>query len=530
MFLVFCLFIQACTYDKTTVASQPNFIFIIADDLNDAIGSYGGHDQSYTPFLDQLAKQGVQFSNAHVNSPICGPSRASLLKGIYPHRSGYYGYNFIEDHWKNNPILKNATDFIELFQGTGYKTLGTGKIYHNNQEDWRFWDEFGIMPDWGPWAWDGDTIPKYEHGTLSPWRNAVPHPDIFPNQLGIDGQFGSLERIPMVAPDTLKHTPGNTGWRLFYKDFKYNEVNDRDLLPDELNANWAREKLREKHEKPFLLMIGINRPHSPMFAPQEFYDLHPLEEIKTTRIKNDDLNDVAQTLSSAPTYSTEDYGFHKYRTLLELGGDAMLKKWTQAYLANVSFVDTQIGKILNALKESDYSENTYVIFTSDNGYHMGEKNMLFKNTLWEESTRVPFLIAGPGVIKERVTETPVSLIDLYPTLVDLAKISLPDSVNLDGHSLRPLLEESENEWRGLDFAITSVASNDSLKLGEPGVWSRQHHAIRTNEYRYIYCNNGEEELYDHKNDPYEWKNLAKDSSHFTVTKTLYKKILNLLSK
>ena len=482
---------------------RPNIIFIVADDLNDAVAPYGGHPQVITPNISKMAEMGTMFTNAHANSPICGPSRASFLTGLHATTTGYYGYNFVEDHWKNNATLAHATTFIEYFRKNGYKTLGTGKIQHNNQEDWSIWDEFGVPPDWGPWPWDGTKKAETEFDRPSPWRSSVVHPDM-PNTFSIDDQFGSLDNVPVVKSDADSGIKGYKGWRLNFKKFKYNGSEDRDLMPDELNALWASEKLNEKHKKPFLICIGINRPHSPMFAPKEYFDLYGMDTLKLAITKAGDRDDCAQSLFTGS--GTGNYGSYKYKNVLNAGGKKLLKKWTQAYLANISFVDVQIGKILEAVNNSDYKDNTYIVLTSDHGYHMGEKKLLFKNSLWGKATKVPFIVLGPDIIAGRKEGHPISLIDLYPTLLDLCKLP-QDDLRLDGHSIKPFMTEGNaNSWEGKEYALIAVASNDKLEIGIPGKKERQHYSIITERYRYIRSNTGEEELYDHKSDPNEWDN------------------------
>lgn len=503
--------ILGLVFSTTLIAKEiapPNILFIIFDDLNDAVGAYGGHPQAQTPSLDRLAKDGVVFTNAQANVPVCGPSRISLLTGILPRTSGYFGYNFIEDHWCNNPVLKDSVTFIEHFRRNGYKTLGTGKIFHNHQDKPSVWDDFGHLASWGPWPYDGTSDQEYEHSELSPWRNAVPHPQR--PELGIDGMFSRLSDIPSVMPDPAIGVPGHRGWRLYFKGFRYEDEENRDPMPDELNARWASERLAEDHGKPFLMCVGINRPHSPMVAPDTFYDQFPLESIKLAVNKLDDLEDCLEAFVPPGALISEN-GWAKHAILEELG---LLKEWTQAYLANVAFADAQVGKILDALEKSAYADNTLVIVTSDNGYHIGEKSYMHKDTPWEESCRVPFIVRGPGVEQGSSCSKPIALIDIYPTLTDFAGISSTPNKGLnerplDGHSLVPLLRYPvAGEWGGEDFAVSAVRGTDPLEIGKPGNPHRQHYSLRSEKYRYIRASTGEEELYDHEKDPFEWNNLA----------------------
>jgi len=511
---------------------QPNIIFIICDDLNDAITGYGGHPQALTPNIDRMVSRGVRFINAQNNDPVSGPSRASLITGLYPHTSGYFGYDFNHIHWRTNPVLKKSLTFFDFFRAHGYKVLGTGKVFHNTQEEWSSFDEYGYKPSWGPWPWDGTPDTVYSFGQLAETANAAFHQKFAKGFFMITDQFGPLSDIPVVPPHPEKGIPGYTGWRLYHKPFRYVDENDRDLMPDELNAEWAVEKIRELHDKPFLLCIGMNRPHAPAFAPDKYFDLFPLEEVQLASIKEGDTDDCADILVP-PGADASILGFRRYANYMKQGGRELLRKWTQAYLANVAFVDEQVGKIMDALEESDYADNTWVILTSDHGYHMGEKEYLFKNSLWEESCRVPFIVTGPDVPGGKTCDQPVSLVDLYPTFIDMAGLD-PDAVapqKLDGYSIVPLLKDPEKgRWNGPDAALTCVHSMEKLAPGEPGVPERQHYSLRTRKYRYILCNNGEEELYDHEVDPYEWKNLASDPEYAQVKTNLKQELMDMLGK
>jgi len=514
---------------------RPNILFIICDDLNDAITGFGGHPQAKTPNLDRLAKRGVRFTNAQNNSPVCGPSRASFLTGLYPHTTGYFGYNFHKNHWRYNPTLARSVTFLDYFRENGYKVMGTGKIFHNNQEEWSAWDAFGAKPSWGPFPWDGTPDTAYSHGQLAEMDNAVVHQD-FTFLHGAKGDmFGTLSNVPKIPQNPEKGIPGYKGWRLYHKPFRYVNDDDRDLMPDELNARWASKRLGESHDRPFLMCVGMNRPHRPEFAPQKYFDMFPLGKVELAPVKEDDLADCAKVLTQPPA-QVSLYGHRRYQKYMKNGGEKLLKRWTQAYLANVAFVDDQIGKVLDAMEKSPYADNTYVLFTSDHGYHMGEKLYLFKNSVWEESCRVPFIVAGPGVKKDAVCDHPISLVDLYPTFIDLCHINKATnrSLNqqpLDGFSIKPFLNDPKNRrWEGPDAALTAVMSRDRLGLGEPGDLERQHYSLRTKRYRYVYCNSGEEELYDHAEDPYEWNNLVFDAKFDELREQLNKKLMQMLKK
>ncbi|MDZ7723278.1 MAG: sulfatase-like hydrolase/transferase [candidate division KSB1 bacterium] len=306
-----------------TAGRPKNVLFIICDDLNDSLENLGGHPQAVTPNLDRLMQKSVRFTNAHSNDPICGPSRASFLTGIYPHKSGYFGYKQQQNHWRKNPVLKGAKTFMEHFGANGYDVYGTGKIFHNGHEDWSVWKEddgFGIEPTFGPVAWDG----SFKRGTHDHDLGlALPSvskdcPD-GPQKWRWTSSFGSLADVPAYPPEPEKGIPGYKGWICFGKPFHYDGPDDRDLMPDELNAQWASAILDKKHDNPFMLCVGMNRPHSCWHAPQKYFDMHPLESIQLPPFLENDLEDCAKALRP-PAKFWADSGYRKYERIMRCGG------------------------------------------------------------------------------------------------------------------------------------------------------------------------------------------------------------------
>ncbi len=530
LLLLFVFSFQAIGVEKAD--KKPNVVFIICDDLNDAIVGMGGHPQAITPNLDKLMQQGVTFTNAQTNCPICGPSRASLWSGLYPHNTGYYGYKQQQNHWRKNTVLKNTVTLFEHLSNNGYQVYATGKIHHNGHEDWSVFNNqngengFKVKPSFGPYPWNG------EAATNNVKDRGVAHPDLPDNYKSSScwDSFGPIHN--------LSATMNGKGTWLYNHDgeeYKYTNEENRDLMPDERCAEYAAELLAQNHKKPFFMAVGFNRPHSPCYVPEKYFDMFPLSELQLAPYLKDDLKDCSESIWKDFDLGTGGNGFYKYGKLNDSGEEALLK-WTQAYLACVAFVDDQIGKVVEAVKNSEYADNTLIIITSDHGYHMGEKEYIFKNTLWEESARIPLIIAGLESAENKECKTPVSLIDMYPTIVDYC--NLPDNPNqngnhkpLDGHSLKPLLINPKNEkWEGENFALTAVASSYELDVNESAPVEEQHYSIRTKRFRYIYCRNGEEELYDHTNDPYEWKNEAQNASYATIKADLKNKILKATNK
>lgn len=483
--------------------SRPNVLLILCDDLNDFVGGFGGHPQAQTPALESFAKTAVTFRHAYSNNPVCAPSRASLFTGIYPHTS----LNLFWDKWYDNPVLKNSKTLMEFFRENGYHVAGTGKNEHHHRRS--DWSVYGNNTDYGPYWYDGNKR------TANPW---VRKPF---NSIGcIDGSFGPLRMDHEDQPE-------GSGWKLHWgkeKILDFSNANKRDLTPDEINAQWAvdqLEKFSANTKEPFFLSIGFVRPHTPLHAPQEYFDRFPLESLKMPPMVNDDASDTALYSISSP----DDKGYKYFRMLAESYGSETkgIKAFLQAYLACVAAVDDSIKQVLEALEKSPLRDNTVVIITSDHGWDMGQKDYIFKNTLWEASARIPMLIRMPGITQAGgIAEQPVSLIDLYPTLVDLCELKGDtrknmDGAKLDGFSLRPFLENPKfGEWKGPDGALTMRFAGGETKKE----LHRQHWSYRTKDFRYIRYNNGMEELYDHRNDPYEFNNLA--------TKPKFRKLKNQL--
>jgi arylsulfatase A-like enzyme len=298
-------------------------------------------------------------------------------------------------------------------------------------------------------------------------------------------------------------------------NFQYESEMNRELMPDEITSRWVVEKLNETHESPFFIVAGMNRPHTPRYAPKEFFDLFPLETISLPPYLENDLNDTPSILWENSYQSSALKRFLKDSAETDIGSEMWWKKWVQSYLACVAFIDHQVGVILDSLENSQYADNTIVIFTADHGYHMGEKNFLSKTTIWEESTRVPFVVYAPGVsVAGKKVAHPISLIDLYPTLIDLS--ALPQNPNiagnghlLDGHSIRPFLENpTSGTWNGPPVALNHLHGKVSPAKDTPSPIEDNHHSVRSNRYRYTLTSDGKEEFYDHLNDPNEWTNLA----------------------
>ena len=531
-------------------AQSPNIVIIICDDLNDSIDGIGGHPQAYTPNIDRLRNSGVSFMNAASNAPICGPSRASLWSGIHPINSGMYGASQQSNRWYNNVVLSSKKTLFEYFIDEGYYSYATGKIHHNGHEQpystimmnddntigfegqgkYRLSGNVNnsLPGSFGPYPNNTSNLEEH-NGINPPWwptyvndNSNLPNANPGPPYSG----YGYYRDISSYGAKWTNQTggassPNFTDWNVGYN------------TPDEICAEQAVNFISSYSEnKPFLLTVGFVRPHSPYYAPQEFFEppyVPALTDVQLTPINENDYVDISGPVNQSDQDLAQTSGWYKYTTYSNMGSQAygddeyVLREFTQAYLACVAFVDAQVGKILDEIEsstDSNIRDNTLIIFTSDHGYHLGEKQYIFKQSPWEESVRIPFVVSGPGVASNKVCTQPISLVDVYPTCIDYAGMNAPHT--LDGNSIKPLLEDPENGngWMGTEYSVSGIGSSATVSTNQIAPYSEQHFSIRTAQYRYIYYRNGEEELYDHNNDPNEWTNLVNSSDHTEALETM----------
>jgi arylsulfatase A-like enzyme len=323
----------------------------------------------------------------------------------------------------------------------------------------------------------------------SPWHYQYRYPGQHEAKPGLYWPDGfPLNNIGNVTEG--KRPPNN------YREFDWGPLDKKDLeMGDGHAIQWAIDFLNQKHAKPFYLAVGTFRPHLPWYAPKKYFDLYPLSAIELPDVKADDLDDVPEPGQKLAKQTLQDYNL-----VVQTG---KYKEAVQAYLAAISFVDSLLGRLLDALDYSEYGKNTIIVFWSDHGWHLGEKNHWHKMTLWERATRVPFIISAPGYKTNITINQPVNLIDIYPTLVELCQLS--PKQDLDGNSLIPLLTDPQKNWHP---TVTTM--------------NRGNHAVRDERWRYIQYSDGSEELYDHKQDPHEWTNLAKNPEFESIKKKLQK--------
>ena len=431
-------------------ADRPDVLFIAIDDLNDWVGVLGGHPQAITPNIDALAARGLVFTNAHAPAAICNPSRTALMLSLRPSTTGIYEN---DPSWLDHEHLADQPTIPRYFRDHGYRTLGAGKIFHAHTYSM---DAFKGYHD--ARAWDA-YYPSFERQL----------PD----------EVGPPDRPANENPITINF------------DWSHVVADDR-AMGDGQVAAWISERLLDSTDGARFVAAGIYRPHPPWYVPQAYFDAYPLPDIVLPTVLENDLDDVSE-IGREFTQDSSMPPLDLHEWVVEAD------KWAegvQAYLASVTFADAMVGQIVDALDRSGRADNTIIVLWGDHGWHLGEKLRWRKQTLWEESTRVPLIFVAPGLTAPGSrSERAVSLLDLFPTLAELAGLDVPE--HLEGTSLVPLLEDPEAAW-----------DRPAISTHHFG-----NHAVRSERFRYIRYNDGSEELYDHDADPNEWHNLAGDPEY-----------------
>lgn len=459
--------------------NSPNVLLITVDDLNAWVGALNKHPLAKTPNIDKLAAKGISFTNAHAAAPVCAASRAALMSGVSPHKSGFYtnGNHKVNAH----SVINKVPHLAELFRQSGYTTIGAGKIYHR-------------------WVTDeSEQLDAATYDQFLPLETVFPTQDMLANGEGYKG----YKFYPFPDGGTRLKRELNITKGISLSAGPVERRNMRDgKMPDEVIASWAVEQLNQygkktkQAQKPFFMTLGFLRPHVPFTAPKEYFDMFPLDKIKLP--KPGDMKDIP-LYGKAMAMGIIPGGDHG--VVLSLG-NTFWKELIQGYLASIAFVDAQVGLVLDAIEKNELSDNTLIVLTSDHGQNLGEKSNWRKMSLWEESTRVPFIVSS-GALKNKGEQVnvAVSLLDIYPTLVSY--LNLPPQNHLDGNDLTPLLNNPYMNW------------------DKPALiaWRYKNFAVRSNRYRYIQYRDGTEELYDHVNDPLEQINLAgKIEANNVITK------------
>jgi arylsulfatase A-like enzyme len=444
-------------------AKRYNVLLIVCDDLNTHV-STSGYQHIKTPAFDALAASGMTLRRAYCQYPVCGPSRASFLSGLYPESTGVLDNK--SDIRRARPAVPSMP---QQFKSAGYWTGGVGKVFH------------GPKGDHGKVAWN-----EYRR-----FENAH-NPVLRPIQQAFEAKHGSVDdpknrqawraKLRELRAKTSGQSPPG------YGPTEMTDAEHRDGKNARQIAKWIEQ--RAHGEAPFFLVCGIQKPHVPFWAPKKYFEMYPREKLTLSPVPTDDWSDIP---SRAMVKRYRAFGF-------ELGkeNDPLRREYTQAYHACISFIDAQIGLMLDALKRSGRDRDTIVVLTSDHGYHLGEHFMWGKVTLFEECARVPLVIRVPGRTKAgSVSQSLVELVDLFPTLAELCRVETPGHVM--GSSFAATLSDSSTAHRRNAYSVVSRGA----KLGR---------SIRTRRYRYAeWGGAGENELYDLASDPSEHMNLAKQA-------------------
>ena len=447
----------------SSAASRPNVVMIAVDDMCDWIEPLGS-SMAKTPNLERLAQRGVVFSNAHTAGIYCAPSRSAIFTGRYASTTGCYTNQV---YYHNHPEYRPLQ--VALQQG-GYATFGTGKLFHHPAGflDQRGWTEFHVRT----------SVQKTTGWPMDSWDHNAPLPDPYPhspfNQANPKWKGKPFMEVGPIPNEREKH------------------------MADTLRTEWACKIIRRRHDQPFFVGLGLYAPHFPNYAPQKYFDLYPLDTVRQPPIKEDDLDDLPDIVRKK--HESRKKNIHG--KLIDLG---IVESSIQGYLACISYADAMLGRVLDAIDASPNRDNTVVIFWSDHGYAHGEKGHWGKHSLWQRTSQVPLLWAGPGVAKNTDIGYTASLIDIYPTLIDLC--GLPSSTGLEGESLSSILKRGSVP-QGKTRSVL-------LPYDEP-----KSYAIINEQWRYIQYRDGSEELYDVHQDPHEWNNLAADGTLKPIKKRL----------
>ncbi|WP_298238531.1 sulfatase [uncultured Algibacter sp.] len=447
LFLIVTLFAL-----KVQAQKKENVLMIVIDDLND-YPLAPKFNKVITPNLDKFTSESLNFSQAYCPAPICNPSRAAVLSGVAPNRSGVYNN---KDAWETSAPVNNSLPMPMAFKQNGYTTLWSGKLWH------------------------GHTTPK--KAMLDIWFDEyIKHENFAPYPVN-----------PGIPVDILRKKDGNT-------NFEAMDLPDEEWQ-DTRTANETIERLNTDYDKPFFMVCGFVRPHNPWTAPERFFDMYNLDDIIRPNMKADDWDDIPAIAEKIRSHGLD------FDKLVASG------KWEElirSYLACISFVDWNLGRVLDALEDSKYAENTTVIIWSDHGFNVGEKTHVGKQALWEQTTRTLLKIKTSKLKHQGETsDKTVSLLDLYPTMVDLFKLKGVPENQLDGKSIAPLIKCPDKKW-SQPVVTTYLKGN---------------HAVRDNQFRYIKYRDESEELYDLNNDPDEFNNLANDAKYASIKAALKKHI------
>jgi len=467
-FIILLCGLLACHH----LSAQTNVIMIVVDDLNDWVGCMNGHPQSKTPNIDSLAERGILFANAHCAAPACNPSRAAVFSGRMPNVTGVWSNDRAQVIDK---IYPPAEFLPTLFKKNGYRTLGTGKLLHSKGSH-LFDDYYSVMQRCSPFT----NKSQYDYTS----RELPSKGSDNPRKVTSDSQGREIILPLNRMPSDRK--PNAVAAESF--DWGSWDVPDEDFGDTKI-TNWAIQKLNQRHDKPLFLSVGYYRPHIPLWAPKRFFERFKKEPGILPQVNENDLDDLSTV---AKKWAIEPITAGSHETVLKFD---QWRRAVEAYLACVTYVDNEIGRLMDAFSKSRYHENTIILLWSDHGWHLGEKQHWGKWTGWERSTKVPLIVVPPNNSSQAFkaghhSHSPVSLIDIYPTLVEMCE--LKNAPKLDGKSLVPLLRDP----------------NSGSSRGVVTFFDKGNISFRTKSWRLIQYVEGDVELYDMRNDLNEWDNLA----------------------
>lgn len=483
-------------------AGQPrNILFIAVDDLKPLLSNYG-HPEMRTPNFDRLAEMGVTFRTAYVQQAVCGPSRASIMTATYPDRTKVWDLQ--TDFRKSAPSLISMPEYLI---SQGYETTGIGKIYHKGSSspghDGKSWSIPHVIPDNFDPAHGSPAFSHYQDpATKAAFDKIVREAEQQGKKKGAVRTY-ALERL---KPSTEAVAVSDEA----YQDGIYTTEAIRKL------------KMLKAGGKPFFLAVGYQKPHLPFVAPKKYWDLYDRQKIELAEFR--DLADGTPPIA----YHT----FGELRSYTDIDNDLKVgeqlpedkqRELIHGYMACVSYIDAQLGRLLDALEAEGLADNTVIVLWGDHGYHLGDHTLWNKHSNFEQATRIPLMFAGPGLPKNVKVDHPVELIDVFPTLFELCGISIPDQA--EGLSLLPLLDDDERTTLGRNYALSQYHRRNGEVMG---------YSIRDGRYRYTewHENNYRTdkpyrrenviaiELYDYQSDPNETKNLAKNPSVRKVKEAL----------
>ena len=483
---------------------QKNILFIAVDDLKPLLSNYGS-TQMKTPNFDRLAKMGMSFTNAHVQYAVCGPSRASVMTGTFPDKTKVWDLH--TDFRESAPELVSMPEYLI---SQGYETTGVGKIYHKGSSapghDGKSWSI--------PHADPNDYDPKYGEPAFSYYQNPA-----------------TKQRYDeLIKEAETKGIKQNGKKRAYAFDILKPSVENADVSDEAYQDGiYTKTALRQLNEleagnKPWFLAVGYQKPHLPFVAPKKYWDLYDRNKIQ--------LAEFQEMGEGTPKFAYHSFGeLRAYSDIddsLDIGDklpEAKQRELIHGYMACVSYIDAQLGKLLDALESKGILENTVIVLWGDHGWHLGDHTEWCKHSNFEQATRIPFMFAGPGVAKDKKDHHPVNLVDLFPTVFELAGVN-PNS-QLEGKSLVPLLDNDPTTTIDMDYAFHQYARGKRMGYG-----------IRTDRYRYTEWHDNDYrtykpydednivgiELYDYEKDPLETKNWVKDPSYKAIVAELKAKL------